>query len=155
MGGMRLMRARRAAHGAEMLPAVARVALRRLRRRGGAVRAPATAWTSAGSLGVVEVTPPRSAVLLDGVAVGRLSCRVDAGTSTAECASQVPDALAAELVDLVVTSVRAEVRRVAWFVPHDDSALEAALAAAGFVSEGWAAPPVGDTREHRQWALLT
>lgn len=154
MGAMRALPARRAAHGAEMLPAVARVALRRL-RRGRATRGPSIAWTSAGSLGRIEVTPPRSAVLLDGVAVGRLSCRVDAGTSTAECASQAPDALAADLVDLVVASVRSDVRRVAWFVPVDDPALEATLTAAGFVCEGWAAPPVGDSREHRQWALLT
>ena len=55
----------------------------------------------------------------------------------------------------VVTSVGTGLRRIAWFVPVDDAALESALAAAGFVCEGWAAPPVGDSRRHRQWALLT
>lgn len=55
----------------------------------------------------------------------------------------------------VVTSVGTGQRRIAWFVPVDDAALESALAAAGFVCEGWAAPPVGDPRQHRQWALLT
>jgi hypothetical protein len=146
---------RRVADGAEMLPARARIAVRRVRRRGRPTRRSAASWTSTGPHGTVEVTPPRSAVLLDGVAIGRLTCRIDAGTSTAECSSQVPDALTSEVVDLVVTSVRADVRRVAWCVPVDDTALEATLTVAGFVCEGWAAPPVGDTREHRQWALLT
>ncbi|MCL8252961.1 hypothetical protein AERO_16350 [Aeromicrobium fastidiosum] len=146
---------RRVAHGVEMLPATARIAVRRGRRRGRSDRRATATWTSTGPRGTVEVTPPRSAVLVDGVAVGRLTCRVDAGTSTAECSSQVPDEMASDVVDLVVAGVRADVRRVAWFVPVDDTALEAALATSGFVCEGWAAPPLGDVREHRQWALLT
>jgi hypothetical protein len=139
-----------------MLPAMARIGVRRLRRlRSRESRGAVGAWWAVTPAGTIEVTPPRSSVLVDGVAVGRLTCRLDAGTSTAECSSHTPDAVTAALVDLVVASVRDDVRRVAWFVADADTALQATLVVAGFVCEGWAAPPVGDGRPHRQWALLT
>jgi hypothetical protein len=155
MDDMRQLPARRAGRAAQMVPAMLRVWLRRMRRRSRTRATPPPVWTAVTALGTLEVSPARPTVLLDDVDVGRLSCRVDAGTSTAECASRAPDELGPALVELVVASVRSDVRRVAWFVPIDDAVLESTLSAAGFACEGWAAPPVGETREHRQWALLT
>ncbi|MBP2390930.1 hypothetical protein [Aeromicrobium fastidiosum] len=125
---------RRVGRTVEMLPAVARIGVRRARR--------------------ARTGQPAVAASAAPTAPG-LTCRIDAGTSTAECSSTVPDERAAQLVADVVSSVGRDLRRIAWFVPVDDVALESALTAAGFVCEGWAAPPVGDTRQHRQWALLT
>lgn len=140
---------------AEMLPAVARVGVRRLRRRGATTGATAEVWSAPTPLGRLEIQPGSARTSLAGAPAGRVAVRVDAGTSTAECSSEVATEIAPHVVDLVVSSVPADVRRVAWFVPVDDRALERVLVAAGFACEGWAAPPVGDVRPHQQWALLT
>lgn len=146
---------RRAWHALEMLPAAARVGLRRARRRASSSPAVEPVWSAATDRGLLELRPAQARALLAGEPVGRVVCRVDAGTATAECECDVPVDLVAEVVDLVVSSVRTSVRRVAWFVPVDDAALEAAVIATGFACEGWAAPPVGDRRPHLQWARLT
>jgi hypothetical protein len=158
MGDMRLTAVRRTWHALEMLPAVAHVRVRRVRqarRRSGSEALSAPVWTARTARGVLELRPAESLAMLTGEPVGSVTCRVDGGTATAECESDVPHDLVAAVVDLVVSSVRTEVRRVAWFVPVDDTALESTLAAAGFACEGWAAPSLGDRRPRRQWALLT
>ncbi|REK70865.1 hypothetical protein DX116_17430 [Aeromicrobium endophyticum] len=138
-----------------MVPAAARIWVRRARRRTTARPVPEPVWSADTSRGVLELRPAQAQALLADLLVGRVACRVDGGTATAECECDVPDDLVADVVDLVVSSVREIVRRVAWFVPVGDAALETTLVAAGFTCEGWAAPPVGDRRPHRQWALLT
>lgn len=155
MEPMRWTAGRRAGHAVEMAPAVARIWVRRARRRTAVRPGPEPVWSARTARGVLELRPAQAQALLADRLVGRVTCRVDGGTATAECECDVPDDLVAEVVDLVVSSVRTTVRRVAWFVPVDDSALETTLVAAGFACEGWAAPPVGDPRPHRQWALLT
>jgi hypothetical protein len=152
---MRRTAARRVRHGVVMIPPLLRAMVRRLRRRAGSRTASPASWSTTTPQGTLELRPAQSLALLSGTPVGRLTCRIEPGTSTAECTSDVPDDVVAAALALVVASVRADVRRVAWFVPVDDEAVESALAAAGFVCEAWAAPPVGDTRPHRQWALLT
>jgi hypothetical protein len=158
MGAMRWTAARRAWHAAEMLPAVARIWVRRQRQarsRTGSQALPTPVWTASTAHGALELRPAQSLALLADEPVGTVTCRVDGGTATAECESDVPRDLVPLVVDLVVSSVRSDVRRVAWFVPVDDAVLESTLVAAGFACEGWAAPPMGDPRPHRQWALLT
>lgn len=150
---MRTKSVSRVVPATEMLPAVARVGVRRMRRRT-AVDAPAVVWSAETPLGRLEVRPAMKQASLAGAPAGRVAVRLDGGTSTAECSSDVEPDVAQHLVDLVVSSVSDDVRRVAWFVPVDDGALERVLVAAGFACEGWAAPPVGELRAHQQWALL-
>jgi hypothetical protein len=140
-----------------MTPAVAHVAVRSARRRLRAThhRSPST-WQAQTRHGLLRTRPvPGARVRLDGADVGRFSCRIDGGTSTAECESTVAEHVVPALIDLAVSGLGADVRRIAWFVPEGDASLEAALGAAGFVSEGWAPPPLGDVRPHWRWALLT
>lgn len=147
--------ASRAVPAAEMLPAVARIGLRRMRRRAATVARAAVVWSAETPLGRLEVRPGAAQATLAATPAGRVAVRIDHGTSTAECSSDVEPEVAVHVVDLVVSSVAPDVRRVAWFVPVDDVALEHVLVAAGFACEGWVAPPVGDVRPHRQWALVT
>lgn len=153
MEDMRQTAVRRVGHGAEMLPALARSGVRRLRRRRRSPAPQSTSWQATTALGQLSVE--HDEVLLDGAPAGRLTCRIDAGTSTAECSSTTIGSLTDAVVGLVVASVSSQVRRIAWFVPVDDTSLESVLTGAGFACEGWAAPPIGDSRQHRQWALLT
>lgn len=144
-----------------MVPALLRVAVRRLRRARlsrATAPSPVSVETSAGTLSF-EIGA-RCPLLLADQRIGTVTTHDDGGTSTAESVVVWEPESGRDVAVALVRAVaeasfaRGNHRAAVWAC-EDDPDLVEALAVAGYLHEGRASPPWGDTRSWQMWARLS
>ena len=144
-----------------LLPALARIGVRRLRRAGRQGRRTVAVVSGSSSAGTFscEIGAGRP-VRVDQRVVGSLSTHDDGGTSTAECALVLDPGTDREVVRLVIATATAAGfergnHRACWRVSDDDATAIDVLREAGFTHEGKAPPLVQDPRTWQAWSRLS